>query len=140
MRHLPISDLLSACDQLATKYLTRERNRTKPAPGLTDANNSITTILNEAGNLFSQECQTFQIPSEHIAIVIYATCSLVCPYEQVPGFEKADFYFLMKQVYTALDLEHRVIEIDMLDPTDTWNVFNALLLALEIGTKKPVKQ
>jgi hypothetical protein len=115
--------------------LTRERNRTKPAPTLIDTNNSITTILNEAGNLFAQQqvYQAFQLPSEHIAIVLYATCSLVCPFEQVPGFKKADFYYLIKQVYVSLELEHRIIELDMLDPNDTWNIFNALLLALEIG-------
>jgi hypothetical protein len=111
---------------LACKYLTRERNRTKPAPALTDPNNSITTVLREAGNLFVEECQD-------IAIVLYATCSLVCPFEQVQA-DKSDFYYLIKQVYASLvDLEHRIIELDMLDLNDTWNVFNALLLALEIG-------
>lgn len=102
---------------------------------MTDINNSITTILNEAGNLFAQENDTFDtIPSEHIAIVLYATCSLVCQYDKVEGFAPNNFYFMMNQVYESLDdLTHHMIEINLLDKTNVWNIFNALLLSIEIG-------
>lgn len=130
-----ISLLLSSCDTLASKYLTRERNRTKPAPALTDVNNSITTILNEAGNLFAQEHHTFNnMPSENIAIVLYAICSLVCPFENLEEFPVDHFYFMMNQVYESLEgLEHRMIEVNLLDKTDIWYTFTALLLSIEIG-------
>lgn len=134
MRGLSIDSLLTSCDTLATKYLTRERNRAKPAPALTDPNNSITTILNEAASLFAQENNEFDtIPSEHIAIVLYATCSLVCQYDKIEGYSTQDFYFMMSQVYSLLDLTYRLIEVKLLDRTETWNVFQALLLSLEIG-------
>ncbi|KAI9483089.1 MAG: hypothetical protein EXX96DRAFT_130157 [Benjaminiella poitrasii] len=136
LRQMTITELIQSCDQLATRYLTRERNRAKPAPALTDPNNSITSILNEASNLFAQEKQFFNdtLPTEHVAIVLYATCSLVCPYEQLSGFSKDDFYFLMSQIYSSLDgLTHRVIEIYMLNKDNVWNVFYSLLLSLEIG-------
>ncbi|KAI8644394.1 hypothetical protein BD408DRAFT_123874 [Parasitella parasitica] len=77
IRALSIHALIDACDQLAVKYLTRERNRAKPAPALTDPNNSITSIVCEAANLFAQKDQTYHdIPSEHIAIVLYTVCSI----------------------------------------------------------------
>ncbi|KAI9344166.1 hypothetical protein BD770DRAFT_447247 [Pilaira anomala] len=134
LREFSITSLITACDTLATKYLTRERTRVKPAPQMTDINNSITTILNEAGNLFAQENDTFNtIPSEHIAIVLYATCSLVCQYDKVEGFTPNDFYSMMNQVYESLDdLTHHMIEINLLDKTNAWNIFNALLLSIEI--------
>lgn len=134
MSGLSITSLFDSCDLLATKYLTREKNRTKPAPSLTDVNNSITTILNEAGSLFAQEdCDYNGIPTENIAIVLFATCSLVCPYEQIPGFSQESFYFMMTQVYESLDgLAHREVELKLLDQNNIWNVFNALLLSIEI--------
>ncbi|KAI7908024.1 uncharacterized protein BX663DRAFT_492745 [Cokeromyces recurvatus] len=135
LRHLSIIELLQSCDQLANRYLTRERNRTKPAPALTDPNNSITFILNEAANLFAQEGHLFSdtILTEHVSIVLYATCSLTCPYEQMPGFIKNDFYSLMTQIYASLDgLTHRIIEVKMLDTSNIWNIFYSLLLSIEI--------
>ncbi|GAA5801150.1 hypothetical protein HPULCUR_006592 [Helicostylum pulchrum] len=131
---LSIPSLINACDNLATKYLTRERNRTRPAPVISDINNSITTILNEAGSLFAQEDNIYNsIPSEHIAIVLYATCSLVCQYDKVDGCTPNDFYFMMNQVYESLDsLAHHMIEINLLDKSNIWNVFNAMLLSIEI--------
>lgn len=135
IRTLSIHDLLEACDQLATKYLTRERNRTKPAPALTDANNSIASILCEAAHLFAQEGQNYQnTPSEHVALALYATCSLVCPFEPTSGITKDDIYYLMIQVYTSLeDLDYRIVDIYALDTANVWHMFNALLIAIEIG-------
>lgn len=135
IRILSIQDLLDACDQLAIKYLTRERNRTKPAPALTDANNSIASILCEAAHLFAQEGQQCQsVLSEHVAIVLYATCSLVCPYEPTFGITKDDIYYLMIQVYTSLeDLDYKIVDIYALDSAHVWHMFNALLIAIEIG-------
>ncbi|KAF1805175.1 C2H2-type zinc finger transcription factor [Mucor lusitanicus] len=134
IRTLSIHDLLEACDQLATKYLTRERNRTKPAPALTDANNSIASILCEAAHLFAQEGQNYQnTPSEHVALALYATCSLVCPFEPTSGITKDDIYYLMIQVYTSLeDLDYRIVDIYALDTANVWHMFNALLIAIEI--------
>ncbi|KAI8090691.1 hypothetical protein BDF21DRAFT_411834, partial [Thamnidium elegans] len=131
---LSVPSLISACDDLATKYLTRERNRTRPAPVISDINNSITTILNEAGSLFAQEDNIYNsIPSGHIAIVLYATCSLVCQYDKVDGCTPNGFYFMMNQVYESLDnLAHHMIEINLLDKSNTWNMFNAMLLSIEI--------
>lgn len=138
MPDISTSALFSACDTLATKYLTRERNRTKPAPPLTDINNSITTILNEAGNLFAQEHHTFNnLPSENIAIVLYATCSLVCSFEKLEEFTTDHFYTLMTQVYDSLEnLDHLVVEVNLLIKSDIWYTFTALLLSLEIGKDK----
>lgn len=135
MHELSTSVLLSACDTLATKYLTRERNRTKPAPVLTDINNSITTILNEAGNLFAQEQHNFNnMPSENIALVLYATCSLVTPFEKLEEFPVNYFYTLMNQVYESLEgLDHRMIEVNLMLNSEIWYTFTALLLSLEIG-------
>lgn len=134
VRTLSIHDLLGACDQLATKYLTRERNRTKPAPALTDANNSIASILCEAAHLFAQEGQNYQNTlSEHVALVLYATCSLVCPFEPTSGITKDDIYYLMIQVYTSLeDLDYKIVDIYALDTAHVWHMFNALLIAIEI--------
>ncbi|KAL9543286.1 hypothetical protein MBANPS3_008184 [Mucor bainieri] len=134
IRTLSIHGLLSACDQLATKYLTRERNRSKPAPALADANNSIASILCEAAHLFAQEGQTYQNTlSEHIAIALYATCSLACPYEPTCGITKDDIYYLMIQVYTSLeDLDYKIVDIYALDTAHVWHMFNALLIAIEI--------
>jgi hypothetical protein len=133
---LNIPSLLNSCDTLATKYLTRERNRTKLAPALTDSNNSITIIVNEAANLFAQENSEYEtsMPTKNIAIVLYATCSLVCQYEKIDGVSMQGFYFMMSQVYESLDgFTHRIIEIKLLDTADNWNMFNALLLSVEIG-------
>ncbi|CAO3617851.1 unnamed protein product [Mucor fragilis] len=134
IRPLSIHDLLDACDQLATKYLTRERNRTKPAPALTDANNSFASILCEAAHLFAQEGQKYQTTlSEHVAIVLYATCSLVCPYEPTLEITKGDIYYLLIQVYTSLeDLDYKIVDIYALDTAHVWHMFNALLIAIEI--------
>ncbi|KAI7864095.1 uncharacterized protein EV154DRAFT_534264 [Mucor mucedo] len=131
---LSTSVLLSACDTLAAKYLTRERNRTKPAPALADINNSITTILNEAGNLFAQEQHTYDnVPSENIALVLYATCSLITPFEKLEEFPVNYFYNMMNQVYESLEgLDHRMVEVNLLLNSDVWYTFTALLLSLEI--------
>lgn len=135
VRTLSIHALTNACDQLATKYLTRERNRTKPAPALIDPNNSIASILCEAANLFAQEDQQCNnAPSEYVAIVLYATCSLVCPFEPLSGITKDDIYYLMIQVFTSLDdLDFKIVDVYALDSTNTWHMFNALLIAIEIG-------
>ncbi|KAL7313387.1 hypothetical protein PS15m_007144 [Mucor circinelloides] len=134
IRSLSIQDCLDACDQLATKYLTRERNRTKPAPALTDPNNSIVSILCEAAHLFAQEGHNYETTlSEHVALVLYATCSLVCPYEPTAGITKDDMYYLMIQVFTSLeDLDYKIVDIYALDTTHVWHMFNALLIAIEI--------
>lgn len=118
---------------MATKYLTRERTRTKPAPAITDINNSITTIVEEAANLFAQEKSTFQnLPSENVAVVLYAVCSLTCTFDKVNP--KDTYLDNMNLVYESLDgLVHREIELKLLDMTNHWNVFNALLLSIEIG-------
>lgn len=135
MRTLSIRALTNACDQLATKYLTRERNRTKPAPALIDPNNSIASILCEVANLFAQEDQQCNnVPSEYVAIVLYATCSLVCPFEPLSGITKDDIYYLMIQVFTSLDdLDFKIVDVYALDSTNLWHMFNALLIAIEIG-------
>jgi len=135
IRSLSIQDCLDACDQLATKYLTRERNRTKPAPALTDPNNSIVSILCEAAHLFAQEGHNYQTTlSEHVALVLYATCSMVCPYEPSAGITKDDMYYLMIQVFTSLeDLDYKIVDIYALDTKHVWHMFNALLIAIEIG-------
>lgn len=127
-----VADLINACDTLATKYLTRERTRTKPAPAITDINNSITTIVEEAANLFAQEKSTFQnLPSENVAVVLYAVCSLTCAFDKVNP--KDTYLDNMSLVYESLDgLVHREIELKLLDMTNHWNVFNALLLSIEI--------
>lgn len=92
-----LSQLLEWCDVLATRYLTRERNRTKPAPAITDLNNSFTTILKEAGNIFAQDLDVFENKclSEHIAIILYAVSSLVCPFE---GDDANDSYAALIKV------------------------------------------
>ncbi|KAI8387343.1 hypothetical protein BD560DRAFT_114926 [Blakeslea trispora] len=133
IRFYSIEQLLKSCDTLATKYLTRERNRTKPAPPLSDNNNAFTLILNEAGNLFAQQKQQFmQVPVEQIAIVLYGLGSLVCPFEPSIGILSKDFYFVLSQVYQSLGWMHRVIDLQLLDHQDTWYVFDAFLIALEI--------
>ncbi|KAG1124236.1 hypothetical protein G6F42_009806 [Rhizopus arrhizus] len=134
IRSLSIQDCLDACDQLATKYLTRERNRKKPAPALTDPNNSIVSILCEAAHLFAQEGHNYQTTlSEHVALVLYATCSMVCPYEPTAGITKDDMYYLMIQVFTSLeDLDYKIVDIYALDTKHVWHMFNALLIAIEI--------
>jgi hypothetical protein len=130
VRTMSVASLLVSCDALATKYLTRERNRTKPAPPLTDPNNALTTILNEAASLFAQEQHVYKdIPCEQVAVVLYGVCSLVCVFEQQ---QQQDFYFLMSQVYTLLDLSHRVVELKLLDG-DAWGLYEAMLLCLETG-------
>lgn len=129
-----IAALLNSCDILATKYLTRERTRTKPAPAITDVNNSITIIVQEAGNLFAQENSTFDgFPSENVAIVLYGICSLTCAFDGVTS--KDTFIDTMGLVYESLDgMVHREIELKLLDVTNYWNMFNALLLSIETGT------
>ncbi|CEP09573.1 hypothetical protein [Parasitella parasitica] len=133
VRSLSIHALIDASDQLAIKYLTRERQRVSPAPALTDPSNSITSIVCEAASLFAQKDQTYcDIPSEHIAIVLYTVCSLVCSFEPLSGVKKHDILFLIMQVFASLgDLQHKIIDIYALDTTNTWYMFNALLLAIE---------
>ncbi|OBZ90485.1 hypothetical protein A0J61_01465 [Choanephora cucurbitarum] len=133
IRFCSLDQLLTSCDTLATKYLTRERNRTKPAPVLSDRNNAFSIILNEAGNLFAQQDQLFmQVPVEHIAIVFYGLGSLVCSFEPSIGFSSNDFYFILSNVYHSLGWLHRVIDVKLLDRQDTWHVLDAFLMSLEI--------
>lgn len=134
IRTTPIASLLASCDTLAKEYLTRARSQTEQVLTSSEPNNTFTLILNEAASLFAQEQQTYgQVPCEHVAIVLYGICSLVCPFEKQHGTPQ-DFYFLMSQVYTLLpNLTHRVIELKLLDKENTWNLFDALLLCLEIG-------
>ncbi|KAI8070548.1 uncharacterized protein B0P05DRAFT_183236 [Gilbertella persicaria] len=128
-RQHTVEALLASCESLAIKYLTRERNRTKPAPPLTDMNNAFSVILNEGGNLFAQE--TGMDLSEPIAIVLYGLGSLVCPFEN--RMRPQDFHCLMQSVYTSLGLIHRQIEVKLLDKQDPWCLFDAFLTSLEIG-------
>ncbi|KAI8988818.1 hypothetical protein BDB01DRAFT_570237 [Pilobolus umbonatus] len=119
---LSMTDLIHHCDQLATKYLSRERARTSGG-----TKHTISTVLYEVGNVFSQSTLYHAIPCYQIAVIVYVTGSLVAAYD---GADPIMFYTQLERVFDALDWTHRSIELKLMTG-DRWDQFVALVMCLE---------
>ncbi|KAI8379080.1 uncharacterized protein BYT42DRAFT_567380 [Radiomyces spectabilis] len=146
--NLPVRELMEISEQLASRYIDREKKRTEPAKPVSNPNYAISPILFECACLFAQEAHSLTVAGvpyscEKIALVLFHTAAAVCCYEN--KLSQSHLLWIVSQIYDQLNARHLgcdarmlYIECAMKDGDSSpssdllQNMFSTLLTATEL--------